>query len=96
MSRQLRFGPPPAALRKARLDNLALLPGSALAQIVRYQEMANRLPHGGVLIVLPAGDLKRSDTLLRVARLVAKHGHTVRVIRTELLPPDESQPPANR
>jgi hypothetical protein len=80
MTRQLSVEPPPARLRKARLDNLALIPGSALPQIARYQEMANELPDGGVLIVMPKSESKQKQALLVVARLFAAHGHHVRVV----------------
>ena len=79
------IGPLPAPLRKAKLDNLALLPGSELAQIARYQEMANELPDGGVLIVLPSKSPKQKQALLAVAKLLAEHGHQVRVISSEEL-----------
>jgi hypothetical protein len=87
MSRPLRFGPPPAPLRKAKLDNLALMPGSALAQIARCQEMANELPEGGVLIVLPANSPKQKQALSVVAKLMAEHGHQVRVISAKQVVP---------
>jgi hypothetical protein len=77
------IGPPPASLRKAKLDNLALLPGSELSRIARYQEMANELPDNGVLIVLPSKSPKQKRALLTVAKLLAQHGHQVRVISSE-------------
>lgn len=75
-----RIGPPLARLRKARLDNLALLPCSELAQIGRYQRIANQLADGGILIVAPARDSKQKQALLRVAKFLAQHGHPVRVV----------------
>jgi hypothetical protein len=36
-----------------KLDNVALVPGSLLPFKSEYQEIANGLPKGGILIVLP-------------------------------------------
>lgn len=80
MSGPLRLGPPPAPLRRAKLDNVTLIPGSVLAQIARYQAMANELPDGGVLIVLPANSPKQKDALSVVAKLLTAEGHQVRVV----------------
>jgi hypothetical protein len=51
--RSFRLSPPPVAIRKATLDNLALLLASLLPWKATYQELANRLPSGKVLIILP-------------------------------------------
>jgi hypothetical protein len=45
-------GEPPARLKKARLDNIALVPASLLPLKGTYQPLANRLPTGSVLCVL--------------------------------------------
>ncbi len=46
-----RMGTPPAALRQARMDNLALVPASLLkSQKAKYQTIAKHLSTGGVLI----------------------------------------------
>src|SRR5438270_475201 len=47
---QYRITNPPAALRKARLDNIALVPASLLLNKGKYQTIANNLPGRGVLI----------------------------------------------
>ena len=44
------IGRPPRAIRKAKLDNIALVPASLLPQKGKYQTIANNLPKGGVLI----------------------------------------------
>ncbi|GAC1344518.1 MAG: hypothetical protein NVSMB27_05580 [Ktedonobacteraceae bacterium] len=80
MRHAARFSQPPRAVQRARLDNLTLVPGSVLAQIARCQELANDLPRGSVLIVLPADNPKQKQALLAVAKLVAQEGHQVRVI----------------
>jgi hypothetical protein len=50
------FTPPPQALRKAKLDNLVLVPASLLPLKGRYQAIANQEVAGTTLIVLPASD----------------------------------------
>jgi len=80
MRQRERLTHPPHALQRARLDNLTLVPGSVLPQIARCQELANDLPRGGVLIVLPTDNPKQKAALLAVAKLVAQEGHQVRVI----------------
>lgn len=49
------FTPPPRALRRAKLDNLALLPASLLPFKAEYQAIANQQAPGTTLVVLPAG-----------------------------------------
>jgi hypothetical protein len=60
--------------------NLALLPGSAFPYKERWQALANELPAGSVLIVLPEGNVRQKTMLLAVAKLVAAAGHQVRVV----------------
>jgi len=45
------FSEPPAKLKKARLDNIALVPASLLSLKGIYQPIANTLPKGSVLCV---------------------------------------------
>lgn len=78
-----RIGAPPLRAPKARLNNLTLMPGSALAQITRYQEMANELPDGCVLIVLPVNSSELKNALSTVAGILAESGHQVRVVSDE-------------
>jgi hypothetical protein len=75
-----RFHKPPAAVRRAKLDNLALVPGSMLPYMEVCQESANRLPKGAVLVVLPDGNETQKRTMLLVAKLLATDGHQVAVI----------------
>jgi hypothetical protein len=58
---------PPPALRKAKLDNLALLPASLLPFKAEYQAIANEQPPGTTLVVLPATDSLPRRTLEQVA-----------------------------
>lgn len=80
MRNEYRFTKPPRMLRRTRMDNLTLVPGSILPQIARCQELANQLPGGGFLIVLPVHNPKQKQALLVVAKLLSEEGHQVRVI----------------
>jgi hypothetical protein len=48
-----RFTKSPRAVRHAKLDNLALVPASLLLYKDPYQQLANDLPTGNILIILP-------------------------------------------
>jgi hypothetical protein len=58
--RPYRFTKPPQAIRHAQLDNLALVPASLLPYKDQYQHLANDLPKGEILIILPDTDLRQS------------------------------------
>jgi hypothetical protein len=75
-----RFRRPPVALRRAKLDNLALVPRSMLPYMEQCQETANRLPSGAILIVLPQDNETQKHTMLLVAKLLSTEGHQVAVI----------------
>jgi|SRR5579859_1501819 len=74
---------PPRALRHARLDNIALVPASLLPQKARYQAIANGLPQGDVLIVLPDPTTHEHQVLAATARLFAAKGHHVTTVRSD-------------
>jgi hypothetical protein len=59
--KQYQFTKPPKTLRRnnVKLDNVALVPGNLLPFKHAYQEIANGLPKGGILIVLPEELTKR-------------------------------------
>ena len=50
-SRTFAITNPPEALRKAKLDNIALVPASLLPLKATYQPLANTLPKGSILLV---------------------------------------------
>jgi hypothetical protein len=75
-----QLGSPPPALRKARLDNLALLPASLLPFKAKYQAIANQQPEGTTLVVLPAGDSLPRRTLEQVAARLRAKGQPVRIL----------------
>ncbi len=71
------FAKPPPALSRARLDNLALVPGSLLPYRNQWQALANSLPQGEVLIVLPTADTRPKRTLETVATQLRAKGYEV-------------------
>jgi hypothetical protein len=82
-----RFNRPPKALRKARLDNLVLMPASALPFKQHYQAIANRLEPGSVLVVLPATSRSPAAGILATAaRRIAKQGRPVRTVLASVAP----------
>jgi hypothetical protein len=72
-----QFHNSPRVLRTAKLDNLVLIPGSQLPQKTTYQQLANRLPRGQVLIVLPRSEGAPRIALEKVARQLRSRGHQV-------------------
>jgi hypothetical protein len=74
---QLRLTPPPRALRRrgVRLENIALVPASLLPYRRRYQSIANALPQGAVLLVLPRTSPVQRQLLVQLARGFAARGH---------------------
>jgi hypothetical protein len=77
-----RLKKPPRALRRAKLDNLALVPGSLLAFKEAWQKLANELPEGTTLIILPKDSSPRK-TLERVSSLMQAKGRPIRTLPAE-------------
>ncbi len=76
-----RLTAPPAALRRATLDNLALVPASLLPYKREWQQLANRLPRGATLIVLPTtGSRRQRRTHATVATGLRAKGRTVATV----------------
>jgi predicted DNA-binding WGR domain protein len=73
---RLRGGP-------VRLDNLALVPASLLPHKARYQRIANQLPPGAVLVVLPTEAGPERDALQTTAARFLAKGHPVTTIEAE-------------
>ena len=80
-----RFTPPPRALRKAKLDNLVLVPASLLSYKAEYQAIANQQPPGTTLVVLPTGDSLSRRTLERVATRMRAKGQAVQTVQAPLV-----------
>src|SRR6266851_5021851 len=66
---------PPARLKKARLDNIALVPASLLKNKAIYQPIANTLPTGSVLVV--PGTLRQEKIMAKVTSFFRDHGRSV-------------------
>lgn len=77
--RHYRFRPPPAALRRpgVRLDNVAIVPANLLPYKQEWQALANGLPRGATLIVLPASRQGARRTLETVAARMKARGRAV-------------------
>jgi hypothetical protein len=71
---------PPKALRKAKLDNIALVPASLLFQKGKYQTIANNLPGRGVLICQTDKEERITRILERVAVFFRQKGHVVKTL----------------
>jgi hypothetical protein len=80
-----RITKPPAALRKAKFDNIALVPASLLCQKGKYQTIANNLPGQGVLICQAEKKERISRILERVANCLRQNGHFVKTLPYSLL-----------
>ncbi len=83
MGQSLTVSEPPTALRRAKLDNLALVPASLLPFKQQWQGIANELPEGTTLIIVPSGDSPHRKTLHDVAGLMQANGRQVIVLPAE-------------
>ena len=81
----IHIGKPPRAIRKAKLDNIALVPASLLFQKGKYQTIANNPPGQGVLICQAERQGRVSHILERVADFFRQRGHFVRTLPYSLL-----------
>jgi len=75
-----QFTRPPRAIRKAKLDNIALVPASLLFRKGKYQTIANNLPGQGVLICETEKKERISHILERVAVFFRQKGHFVKTL----------------
>ncbi len=80
-----RFRRPPRVLRKAKLDNLALVPASLLPLKKHWQAIANDLPKGATLIILPERDNKQRRNCKKVAAHLRKKGREVKLLTNTTL-----------
>ena len=85
---------PPRRIRKAKLDNLALVPASLLPFKDQWQEVANRKAGEHVLIVLPKAEKRPRRVLERVAAHLREKGHQVTTLSAEEFgqPAEENTP----
>ena len=79
------IGEPPARLKNARLDNIALVPASLLSsKDTTYQPLANRLPKGSILCVETASP-RQKKILESVVSFLRNHGQQVYTLPIERL-----------
>lgn len=83
-SRQYQLTNPPEALRKAKLDNIALVPASLLPLKETYQPLANTLPKGSILLVQTQSPRQRK-ILEKVTACLRTHGRQVITLPIERL-----------
>ena len=69
------FSEPPARLKKARLDNIALVPASLLPLKETYMSLANTYPTGSVLCV--QGTQRQQKIMAKVTSFFRDHGRSV-------------------
>jgi hypothetical protein len=88
MRNRYRFSSPPKVLRRSnvKLDNVALVPGNLLPFKSEYQEIANGLPNGGILIVLPE-ELKQRRVFEKTAVQLKNKGKRIATISATRLTP---------
>ena len=72
-----RLARPPRALRKAKLDNIAIVPASLLPLKTTWQKTANALPKGGVLLCHSRKNARQRKLLERVEAVLKRLGYVV-------------------
>lgn len=82
-----RLTTPPKALRRpsVHFDNVAIVPASLLPQRAKYQQIANALPRGQVLIIVPKQGPAQRRACTRVAARLKGSGHAVTTLAAEQL-----------
>jgi len=75
-SRTFLITNPPEALKKAKLDNIALVPASLLPLKGTYQPLANTLPKGSILLVQSQSSTHKR-ILEKVASFLKTHSRQV-------------------
>ena len=81
---------PPEQLKKARLDNIALVPASLLSLKGTYQPIANTLPKGSVLCVPQTQ--RQQKILAKVASFLRDKGHQVITLPIERITRSVTKP----
>lgn len=80
MKNQYRFTTPPQTLRKARLDNIAIVPASQLPFKNIWQAKANTLPIGSVLLYHFPKHKSFQQIMQKVQELFEAKGHRVTIL----------------
>ncbi len=82
-----RCGPRALHRPQVQLDNIALVPAHLLPRKAEYQAVANALPQGDILLVLPPPQSRERPTMQRIAQLFRAKGRHVTVLTEERLVP---------
>jgi hypothetical protein len=79
--------PTPKILRRSsvQLDNAALVPGNLLPYKSQYQQLANGLPKGDILIVLST-EVQRRQAFEKTAAQLKNKGRRITTIRGTVPP----------
>jgi hypothetical protein len=82
---RVRWTKTPDGLRgtEVRLENVALVPASLMPHKRRYQALANDLPVGSILVVLPEEDSPERRLLEQTADRFRAKGHPVAVVTAD-------------
>jgi hypothetical protein len=70
-------------LRKARRDNLIIVPASLLPHKAQWQALANTLPEGTTLIVLPCQESAAREALKRISGDLSSQGSRVATVEQD-------------
>jgi hypothetical protein len=73
----------PKALRRARLDNIAIVPASMLSGKEDLQEKVRKLPRRQVLLYHAKGNSKQKRILEQVKAIFARLGYAVTLLPME-------------
>lgn len=77
---EFNFTNPPEQLNKAKLDNIALVPASLLPFKKQYQEVANNLPQGSILICIPNTKSNSTGVFEKMAAFLQNHNQQVKIV----------------
>lgn len=66
--------------RHVQFDNIALVPASALPFKDEWQTIANALPRGDALLLVPEADSPMRRSLVSVAEQLRRRGHRVAAV----------------
>jgi hypothetical protein len=78
-----QFTRAPTALRKARLDNIAIVPASMLVGKESLKETVNKLPRRQVFLYHTKENIKQKRILERVKEIFRRLGYAVTLLPME-------------
>jgi hypothetical protein len=78
-----RFTRVPTELRRARFDNIAIVPASMLPFKEMVQKLLDDLPPGGVFLCHTQANTRQQMVLEWVGETFRQHGHAVRTMSSQ-------------